>query len=142
MQTPSTGTPTNENTPPTLPSASTSTSITLPATTANTPPKGIVNSQQLEKELFRMFANAVMYNKSSTEIVRETVEMAKEVQTAVDNFRMAEEAGAKKAALAEEKERRMKEEEGGSVAGDASSVIGDDDTDKRMRNRKSVKKKT
>ncbi|RPB27977.1 hypothetical protein L211DRAFT_476286 [Terfezia boudieri ATCC MYA-4762] len=52
-------------------------------TTAIVPPKGIVNSAQLERELFRMFANAVMYNKSNTEIVKETVEMGKEVERRV-----------------------------------------------------------
>ncbi|KAF8433314.1 Bromodomain-containing protein, partial [Terfezia claveryi] len=41
----------------------------LKTTTAIVPPKGIVNSAQLERELFRMFANAVMYNKSNSEIV-------------------------------------------------------------------------
>lgn len=44
-----------------------------------------------------MFANAVMYNKSSTEIVRETYVMARDVQGMVDNFRTAEEAGTRKA---------------------------------------------
>lgn len=34
----------------------------VPATTDVLPPKGIVNSAQLEKELMRMFANAVMFN--------------------------------------------------------------------------------
>ncbi|RPB13074.1 hypothetical protein P167DRAFT_545085 [Morchella conica CCBAS932] len=79
------------------PPASSSTFATLPATTLNTPPKGIVNSVQLEKELFRMFANAIMYNKSTTEIGKETVIMARDVEGMVDNFRTAEEAGMKKA---------------------------------------------
>lgn len=37
--------------------------IWVPATAEVTPPKGIVNSAQLEKELMRMFANAVMFNR-------------------------------------------------------------------------------
>ncbi|MCJ1464745.1 hypothetical protein MMC07_003358 [Pseudocyphellaria aurata] len=36
--------------------------VWTPATTDVVPPKGIVNSAQLEKELMRMFANAVMFN--------------------------------------------------------------------------------
>lgn len=44
-----------------------------------------------------MFANAIMYNKSTTEIAKETVMMARDVEGMVDNFRTAEEAGMKKA---------------------------------------------
>lgn len=90
-------TPTTEPFAAATPPASSSTFATLPATTLNTPPKGIVNSVQLEKELFRMFANAIMYNKSTTEIAKETVMMARDVEGMVDNFRTAEEAGMKKA---------------------------------------------
>lgn len=36
--------------------------VWIPATPDVVPPKGIVNSAQLEKELMRMFANAVMFN--------------------------------------------------------------------------------
>lgn len=90
-------TPTTDFAAATPPAASSSTFATLPATTLNTPPKGIVNSVQLEKELFRMFANAIMYNKSTTEIGKETVVMARDVEGMVDNFRTAEEAGMKKA---------------------------------------------
>lgn len=41
---------------------STSSSVWVPETPDVVPPKGIVNSAQLEKELMRMFANAIMYN--------------------------------------------------------------------------------
>jgi len=140
-------TPTTTETPPLYPTTSTmltATTVTTPATTAVTPPRGIVNSQQLEKELFRMFANAVMYNKISTEIVKETVEMAKTVQAMVDDFRGAEEVGAKKRLLAtkavEEREREGSESVGGSVLGEG------DDTGERTRKtpvsrRKVAKKK-
>ena len=123
-------TPTTDTAPVyTLPTTSTSTSITTPATTANTPPKGIVNSQQLEKELFRMFANAVMYNKSSSEIVRETVIMANDVQGMVDNFRAAEEAGAKKALAARSSKPQVREESLGAASSvvASSSVVGDEE---------------
>ncbi|KAF8416761.1 Bromodomain-containing protein [Tirmania nivea] len=104
--------------PPTTPSTPSSTTFAQtgqgyslhPATTAIVPPKGIVNSAQLEKELFRMFANAVMYNKSNTEIVKETVEMGKEVERWVGEFRSAERVGGERARA------------GGSVA--ASSAAG------------------
>ncbi|RPB00932.1 hypothetical protein L873DRAFT_1827324 [Choiromyces venosus 120613-1] len=95
--TPAITTPTTESIAASTPPANTSTFTTLPATTLNTPPKGIVNSVQLEKELFRMFANAMMYNKSTSEIAKETVMMARDVEGMVDNFRTAEEAGMKKA---------------------------------------------
>ena len=36
--------------------------VWIPETPDVMPPKGIVNSAQLEKELMRMFANAIMYN--------------------------------------------------------------------------------
>ena len=41
---------------------STSSTVWLPVKEDVIPPKGIVNSAQLEKELMRMFANAVMFN--------------------------------------------------------------------------------
>lgn len=40
-----------------------------------------------------MFANACMYNKSSSEVAKETVEMAKEVERHVLEFRNAERLG-------------------------------------------------
>lgn len=51
-----------------------------------------------------MFANAVMYNKTNTEIVKETNIMAKDVEAMVNNFRGAEEVGTRKALAAKEKE--------------------------------------
>lgn len=42
--------------------SSSSSTLWLPAREDVIPPKGIVNSAQLEKELMRMFANAVMFN--------------------------------------------------------------------------------
>lgn len=81
------------------------------------PPKGIVNSAQLEKELIRMFANAIMYNpvpargfgpafpmmnergsRESTQsgdsdeggIIQDTIEMFEDVEQAVTHWRQAE----------------------------------------------------
>lgn len=39
-----------------------STSVWIPETPEVMPPKGIINSAQLERELMRMFANAIMFN--------------------------------------------------------------------------------
>lgn len=47
------------------PSSSRNASLWIPKTAEVVPPKGIVNSAQLEKELMRMFANAVMFNPDS-----------------------------------------------------------------------------
>ncbi|KAA8895392.1 hypothetical protein FN846DRAFT_894194 [Sphaerosporella brunnea] len=79
-----------------------------------------------EKEIFRMFANAVMYNKSSTEIVKETVDMAKDVQGMADNFRAAEQA-------VEERAR----EESERVAGSVAATDGGEE-EKKGRRRKKV----
>lgn len=61
-----TGTPANEAGSPTegvsTPSKSTGPSLWVSMNADVVPPKGIVNSAQLEKELMRMFANAVMFN--------------------------------------------------------------------------------
>lgn len=81
------------------------------------PPKGVVNSAQLEKELIRMFANAMMFNpipqrgfgpafpmisdsgsRESTQvpepdeggIIKDTLEMFEDVEQAVTRWRAAE----------------------------------------------------
>ena len=63
------GTPANEAGSPmegvNTPGKSTGSSLWIPMNADVVPPKGIVNSAQLEKELMRMFANAVMFNPDS-----------------------------------------------------------------------------
>ncbi|KAJ6177738.1 hypothetical protein N7519_008199 [Penicillium mononematosum] len=64
------------------------------------PPKGIVNSAQLEKELIRMFANAIIDrgSRESTQlgdsdeggIIQDSLEMFEDVQQAVTRWRAAE----------------------------------------------------
>jgi hypothetical protein len=72
-----------------------------------------------------MFANAIMYNKSTTEIAKETVMMARDVEGMVDNFRTAEEAGMKKALGAGlRKERTIADDD--SRADRESTVAGED----------------
>lgn len=66
------------------------TAVTLERTEDLVPPKGIVNSAQLERELMRMFANAVMFNPGEEGVVRDAREMFESVQGAVSNWRSAE----------------------------------------------------
>ncbi|KAK7544182.1 Bromodomain-containing protein [Phyllosticta citribraziliensis] len=76
------------STPTQFPSSSTQ--ITLPISEDLVPPKGIVNSAQLEKELMRLFANAVMFNVGDDRVVKDAVEMATDVEASVANWRAAE----------------------------------------------------
>lgn len=89
----------------------------LPKTEDVIPPKAVVNSAQLEKELIRMFANAIMFNpvpergfgpafpmtsdngsRESTQvpeadeggIIKDTLEMFADVEQAVNRWRAAE----------------------------------------------------
>ncbi|KAK2758332.1 hypothetical protein FQN54_004180 [Arachnomyces sp. PD_36] len=100
------------------PSTSKNATLTLKKTAELLPPKGIINSPQLEKELMRMFANAVMFNptpersfgpsfpmrsdasstRESTQvseleeggIINDTKEMCDDVELAVTRWRAAE----------------------------------------------------
>lgn len=54
------------------------------------PPKAIINSSQLEKEVLRMFANAVMFNPGDEGIVSDTREMAEEIEAKIRDWRGAE----------------------------------------------------
>jgi hypothetical protein len=64
--------------------------IVLPLSADVVPPKAIVNSGQLEKELMRMFVNAVMFNAGEEGLVEDTREMFENVQQSVSNWRSAE----------------------------------------------------
>jgi len=64
--------------------------VVLPLSTDVIPPKAIVNSGQLEKEVMRMFVNAVMFNAGEDGLVEDTREMFETVQQAVSNWRSAE----------------------------------------------------
>src|SRR3954467_13587872 len=84
-QPPATSTPT-----PTAdgPNTSISTTPSTPVTSnwSNGPMAVILNSAQLEKELMRMFANACMYNKSTSQVAKEAREMCRDVDNWVANF--------------------------------------------------------
>ena len=64
--------------------------VALPVTEALIPPKGIVNAAQLEQEVMRMFANAVMFNPGDEGVVRDTREMFETVQQSLSSWRSAE----------------------------------------------------
>lgn len=61
--------------------------ITLPYNEALVPPKGIVNAAQLEQEVYRMLANAVMFNPGKDEIVMMAREMFKDVEGSLNAWR-------------------------------------------------------
>ncbi|KAJ9649366.1 hypothetical protein H2199_000141 [Coniosporium tulheliwenetii] len=82
------------------------TAVTLERTEELVPPRGIVNSAQLERELMRMFANAVMFNPGEEGVVRDAREMFESVQGAVSNWRSAE------------RRSEDKEDEGGGEEGE------------------------
>jgi hypothetical protein len=54
------------------------------------PPKGIVNGAQLEKEIMRVFANAVMFNPGEDGMVSDTREMFEDVEKGIAQWRGAE----------------------------------------------------
>lgn len=64
--------------------------LNLPIRDELMPPLGIVNSAQLERELMRMFANAVMFNPGEDGVVRDAREMFEAVVGSVGNWRAAE----------------------------------------------------
>ncbi|PSK40086.1 Bromodomain-containing protein 8 [Elsinoe australis] len=69
---------------------STGSTIMLPKSEDLIPPKGIVNSAQLEKEVMRMFANAVMFNPGEEGFVVDAREMADDVARKVGDWRGVE----------------------------------------------------
>ncbi|ORY00393.1 Bromodomain-domain-containing protein [Clohesyomyces aquaticus] len=64
--------------------------VEIPLTIEVMPPKAIVNSAQLEKELMRMFVNAVMFNSGEDGVVEDAKEMSESVERSVSNWRSAE----------------------------------------------------
>lgn len=61
--------------------------IELPISSDVVPPKAIVNPAQLEKELMRMFVNAMMFNPGEETVVTDAREMFESVQRSVSNWR-------------------------------------------------------
>ncbi|KAF2862558.1 hypothetical protein K470DRAFT_255847 [Piedraia hortae CBS 480.64] len=67
----------------------TTTTVDLPRTEDLLPPKAIVNSTQLEKEVYRMFANAVMFNPGDDGMVAKAREMFDDVEAKFKEWRGA-----------------------------------------------------
>lgn len=61
--------------------------IELPLSADVVPPKAIVNPAQLEKELMRMFVNAMMFNPGEDGVVEDAREMFESVQRSVSSWR-------------------------------------------------------
>ncbi|EMC95056.1 hypothetical protein BAUCODRAFT_524374 [Baudoinia panamericana UAMH 10762] len=72
------------------PGAEVSTMIELERTPELVPPRAIVNADQLEKEVYRMLANAVMFNPGEDGIVGEAREMFADVVGKIGEWRGAE----------------------------------------------------
>ena len=84
-----------------------STTVELERTVDLIPPKAIVNGAQLEKEVYRMLANAVMFNPGEDGLVADTREMFEDVEAKIRDWRGAErDAGA--VAVEEEDEGKGK----------------------------------
>nr|OQO29051.1 hypothetical protein B0A51_03386 [Rachicladosporium sp. CCFEE 5018] len=64
--------------------------VEVPLTEDVVPPKGIVNGAQLEKEILRMLANAVMFNPGEDGMVSDTREMFEDVEERVKEWRGTE----------------------------------------------------
>lgn len=64
--------------------------VELPMISENMPPKTIVNAAQFEKELMRMFVNAVMFNPGEEGVVEDAREMFETVQRSVSSWRNVE----------------------------------------------------
>ncbi|QIW97332.1 hypothetical protein AMS68_002850 [Peltaster fructicola] len=72
------------------------------------PPKAIVNGAQLEREIMRMFANAVMFNPGEDGMVSDTREMFEDVEARIAEWRGAERDLGAVAPAEEEDEGRAK----------------------------------
>ncbi len=134
------------------------TSAWLPISEDIIPPKGIINYAQLEKELMRMFANAIMFNadpdrglgrrwqqgigKSKGDIigyeidedgvVKDTKAMFADVEKTVGNLRSAERRSEE---IRESSMVRaaVEDDDADELAGDADSHVGNTSTVKRRR---------
>jgi hypothetical protein len=105
-------------------------SVLLPVSEDLVPPKGIVNSAQLEREIMRMFANAVMFNPGEDDVVQDAREMYESAAVSMANFRSAERTSA-----AEAERRRVEESEVDELApeDDGASAAGGVEKNKRRR---------
>lgn len=70
--------------------SSSAATTTLPWSIDLVPPRAVVNGAQLEQEVMRMFANAVMFNAGDEGVVRDTREMFESVEASIAAWRAAE----------------------------------------------------
>lgn len=104
------GTPNGTSTPNA--SGSTGGLVELPWSIDLVPPRGIVNGAQLEQEVMRMFANAVMFNPGNEGVVEDAREMFENVEVAVQAWRATQkEVSASNASASAEKTKAKRAEE-------------------------------
>lgn len=105
--------------PAATPSNSSSASLVLLDKTADLiPPRAIVNSSQLEKEVMRMFANAVMFNPGMEGMVQDAREMADDIEAKVRDWRQVEGAAANVRQAVADREDEEEGGGGGTTGGD------------------------
>ncbi|THW58418.1 Bromodomain-containing protein [Aureobasidium pullulans] len=105
--------------PAATPSSASASSVVLLDKTADLiPPKAIVNSSQLEKEVLRMFANAVMFNPGNDGIVQDAREMADDIEAKVRDWRQVEGAAANSSVRAANQEDNEDDGVGTGTGGD------------------------
>lgn len=102
------------------PNAKNASTVWIPATPDVIPPKGIINSAQLEKELMRMFANAVMFNPDPNRGLGSTFRVRRRPRNAAGPKDEGEALAAAESDKeeSEEEEEDEDEEEGGEGDGD------------------------
>jgi len=76
--------------PSATPSRAAESTVELERSVDLMPPKGIVNGAQLEREVMRMLANAVMFNPGEDGMVMDTREMFEDVEAKMAEWRGAE----------------------------------------------------
>jgi hypothetical protein len=102
--------------------------VLLPISEDLVPPKGIVNSAQLEREVMRMFANAVMFNPGEDDVVQDAREMYESAAVSIANFRSAE-----RTAVVESEKRRLEESEVDEMGQEDEEMGGTVEKGKRRR---------
>jgi len=70
-----------------------SSTLVLEKTADLVPPKAIVNSAQLECEVMRMFANAVLFNPGNEALVRDARDMSEDIAAKIRDWRAVERQG-------------------------------------------------
>lgn len=98
--------------------------VLLPVSADLVPPKAIVNSTQLEKEIMRVFANAAMYNIGDDPVVQDAREMFESVQKSVSDWRSIEKSSepGNVPVIQRQATREVEDSDVDELAGDGGSV--------------------